>query len=88
MTTNQSAIQEAVRARSGSALDYNSDWMALFDTDGIASGSFNERMLNWLNGELATALDPNAPYSALQAAQQAYAVQQGFDSWHSMNTLI
>lgn len=87
---NQSDLQAAVRTRHAQAgsRSYNEDWHELFDQDGIASGTFNERMLTWLNAELVTDGDTAAPYSSLTAAMSAYAIRQGFDSWHSMNTLL
>lgn len=78
--TNQGGVQAAVRALTGTALDYNGDWSALFDADGIASGDWNGRLLNWINAKLSTS------YTNLPAAMQAFAEDQGFDNWHSMNT--
>jgi hypothetical protein len=80
MATNQGGVQEAVRAVSGTAKDYNSDWHALFDAKGIANGPFNGRMLAWINSVLS------ASYADLPGAMQAFAVNQGFNNWSSMNT--
>ena len=80
--TNQSGVQQAVRDTTGTALDYNGDWSALFDQDGIAAGDFNGRMLAWINQYLG------ASHTSLPAAQQAFAVEQGFANWSSMGTLV
>lgn len=78
--SNHSALQAAIRVSTGTALDYNGDWSALFDKDGIAAGSWNGRMLAWINAELLTS------YTSLPEAQQAYAVAKGFTNWSSINT--
>ena len=78
--TNQGGVQAAVRALTKTALDYNGDWSALFDADGIPIGDWNGRLLNWMNLKLETS------YTSLPAAMQAFAVAQGFNNWSSMNT--
>ena len=80
MTTNQEGVHAAVRAVTGTSRSYNEDWHALFDDEGIAAGPFNERMLAWINATLGTS------YSNVNAAMQAFAVDQGFTNWASMNT--
>lgn len=45
MTTNQGARQQSVRDVTGTALDYNGDFSALFDQAGIPAGDWNGRML-------------------------------------------
>jgi hypothetical protein len=78
--SNQSGVQAAVRAVTGTTLDYNGDWSALFDADGIAAGDWNGRMLAWINTTLGTS------YTNLPGAMHAFAVDQGFTSWSAMNT--
>lgn len=80
-TPNQSGIQEAIRASTGTTLDYGGDWSAQFTADGIASGDWNGRLLGWINYKLSTS------YADLPGAMQAYAVDQGFTNWSSMNTI-
>ena len=80
MTTNQEGKHEAVRAITGTARSYNEDWHALFDDDGIAAGPFDSRMLAWINATLSTS------YTNVNEAMQAFAVEQGFANWASMNT--
>jgi hypothetical protein len=79
--SNQSALQAAIRASTGTTHDMNGDWLALFASAGMSTGSFNERMLAWLNGELS------ASYTSLPAAQQAYAVAQGAARWSDLTTI-
>ena len=74
----QSDIQAAIRAQTGKALDYNGDWLALFDQAGIAYGDFNGRMLAYCNSRLG------ASYADLAQAQNAFAVSQGYSNWASM----
>ena len=78
--SNQSLVQQAVRDSTGTALDYNGDWSALFDADGIAVGPWSGRMLAWINSTLGTS------YVNVNEAMQAFAVDQGFYNWASMNT--
>ena len=78
---NQGGVQQAVRDSTGTALDYNGDWSALFDADGIATGPWSGRMLAWINATLS------ASYVNVNEAMQAFAVSQGFNNWSSMNTV-
>lgn len=80
MSQNQSGIQAAVRAQTGTAYNWTGDFHALFDKDGIASGPFNQRLLLWINA----ALGEN--YTNLNGAMNAYAVSLGFANWNSLNT--
>lgn len=80
--SNQSGVQQAVRNATSTALSYQGDWHALFDADGIAAGTWNERMLAWINAKLGST------YANIGDAQQAYAVDQGFYNWSSMDTVV
>lgn len=51
----QGDAQAAIRAVTGTSGSYNSDWAALFDNAGIASGNWNGRFINWCNGQFSTA---------------------------------
>jgi hypothetical protein len=80
-STNDGLKQASVRAVTGTALDYNGDWSALFTSAGIpASLGWNERMLLWINAQLSTS------YTSLPQAQQAFAVNAGAYDWSSMGT--
>lgn len=78
--SNQGARQASVRAITGTALTYEGDWHALFDLDGVAAGSFNGRLLAWINQNLGTS------YSEINGAMNAFAVSQGYANWDSMGT--
>lgn len=80
MATNQELRQASSRAISGTALDYNSDFLAMFAVDGITTGTFNERLLRWINLKLGTT------YTDLPGAMYAFAAYQGYNSWSSMGT--
>lgn len=80
MSTTQGDRQAAVRASTGTALDYNGDWSALFDQAGIAAGDWNGRMLAWINAQLS------ASYASVPTAMQAYAASQSAPNWSSMGT--
>jgi hypothetical protein len=78
--TQQGARQATVRASTGTATTYEGDWHALFDQGSIAAGTFNERLLRWINGQLSSA------YIELNSAMQAFATSQGAFNWSSMGT--
>lgn len=78
--TNQGARQQSVRDVTGTALDYNGDWHALFDLAGIPAGDFNGRLLAWINGRLGVT------YTEINGAMNAFAESQGFPSWSAMGT--
>jgi hypothetical protein len=79
--SNQSDLQAAIRAITSTTHTVEGDWLALFALAGITTGTFNERLLAWINGQLA------ASHTNLPAAQQAYAVDQGFNRWSDMTSL-
>jgi hypothetical protein len=78
--SNQEKRQQSVRASTGTAYSYNDDWMALFTAAGITSGTYNERLLVWINAQLSTA------YTTLPDAMRAYAINQGVPSWNELGT--
>lgn len=78
--SNQGARQASVRAVTGTAFTYEGDWHALFDLDGVAAGSFNGRLLAWINQNLGTS------YSEINGAMNAFAIDQGYSDWNSMGT--
>lgn len=89
---NQSDVQAAVRVRHAQAgnRSYNEDWMCLFDEEEVLplDGTFNGRLMNWLNAELVADGDLEAPYDTLQGAKQAYAERTEAYNWSSMRTLL
>jgi hypothetical protein len=78
--SNQSLRQESVRAITSTELTYEGDWHALFDDASIDDGSFNGRLLAWLN------IQESATYDNLPEAQAAFADTQGSPSWNELGT--
>lgn len=78
MPVNNSAFQAAIRGQSASTLNWEGDFHALFDDAAIAAGSFNGRLLAYINLVLGSS------HTNLPAAQQAYAEDQGFYNWSSI----
>ena len=81
MTQTQSELRQAsIRAVTGTTLDYNGDWMALFDLAGIPKGNWDERMLAWINVKLGTT------YTNVNNAMQALAAANSAFNFTSMGT--
>lgn len=80
--SNQGLLQQSIRDYTSTALDLNGDWLALFANDGVTTGTFNERMLTWINSILG------ASYTSLPDAQQAFAVNQGYSNWTTMAAIV
>jgi len=81
--SNTSGVQQACRTYASVTVgDPVANWHAVFDTDAIASNDFNGRMLAWINFKLSSS------YPDLAGAQQAFAYDQGFNNWASMNTVV
>lgn len=76
--TNQSDKQQSVRDATGTALNYEGDWHALFDDAGIPVGDFNGRMLDWINDYLGSS------YTELNGAMNAFAIASGVANWNSL----
>jgi hypothetical protein len=74
------AIQQSVRAETGTSLTYEEDWHTLWDSAGIADGEFNERMLLWINDRLGTS------YQDINDAMQAFAEDEGYSSFGEIGT--
>lgn len=76
----QSLRQASVRAVTGTTYSYEGDFHALFDAHSIDDGTFNERLLGWINYKLTETFD-NLP-----EALQALAEENSADSFYSMGT--
>lgn len=76
----QGLRQQAVRDITGTAYDYNSDWLALFDLHGIPAGDFNGRFLAWINYNL------RATYTDLSGAKAALARANGATSFAGLGS--
>lgn len=73
--SNQSAKQASIRAETGTAGTYEEDWHALFDLRSIDPGTFNERLLAYINQKLMQS------YTSLPQAMQALADANSAYNW-------
>ena len=80
--SNQSDMQASIRSLTGTTGTYQEDWHALFDLGGIASGTFNERQLAWINAELMQT-NTNLP-----DARAAYAAASSVARWDDVTAVI
>ena len=80
MTTNSEARQIAIRAVTSTTGGTNEDWIALFNTKLITAGTFNERLIKYINAELTTT------YTDVNLAIQAFATDQSDYNFSSMGT--
>jgi hypothetical protein len=80
MATNSEARQTSIRAVTSTTGTYNEDWLALFTARSIGAGSYNERLLAYINNKLSTS------YTDINVALQALAVNQGDDNFSSIGT--
>jgi hypothetical protein len=78
MSSAQGDRQRAIRVQTGTTLTYEGDWHALFDKDGIATGTFNNRLLAWINLAL------NTSHTNLMDAMEDYAEKHGANSWEGL----
>lgn len=60
---------------------YEQDFFYMFDAAGFTAGTFNERLLRWINNKLSTS------YDNINAAMTAYAVSKGPINWNALNTI-
>jgi len=81
--TQQGLRQASARNLSGFATgtNYNEDFLRLFDAQGVAAGTFDERQLRWINARMG------ATFTNLDEAMQAYATGQGVYNWSSLGAL-
>lgn len=70
---NQALRQFSVRDATSLVNHYNEDWHALFDLEGIPTGTLDERMLQWINIRLSS------NYTSLQSAKTAFAQAEGYN---------
>jgi hypothetical protein len=76
--TNQGDRQQSVRDVTGTTFPYNGDWHALFDSASVPLGTYNERLLAWINLYMGTS------FTNTTDAMQAFAEDQGYYDWDSM----
>jgi len=80
MATNNEARQISIRTVTSTTGTVNEDWLALFTARSIPAGTFNERLLAYINGELS------ASYTDVNLALQAFATDQSDYNFSSMGT--
>lgn len=73
--TNQSERQQSTRDVTGNAGTWAGDWHKLFDDRSIAAGTFNSRMLAWINDEIGLT------FTSLPSAQAGFANRFGLGRW-------
>ena len=79
--SNQSARHAAVNAILGiSGGTYEGSFGAMFDADSIPAGTFNGRLLAWLNEYLGVT------HTTLSGAQHAFALANGAADWNGLAT--
>lgn len=78
--SQQGLQQAAIRAVTGTALDYNGDWSALFDLASIPAGGWSGRLLAWINLKLGT------DYADVAGAMAAFATANGAVNFGSVGT--
>lgn len=78
--SQQGYRQASVRAVTGTANTYEGDWHALFDANSLPAGTFNERLLRYINLKLT------ATYANLEEAMQAFATAKGAANFSSLGT--
>lgn len=76
----QSLRQASIRAVTGTTGTYEEDWLALFTRVGVAAGTFNERMLMYINQRLGTA------YTEVNGAMAAMAAAESVDNFQALGT--
>ena len=80
MATNSEARQASVRGVTSTTGTYDEDWVALFTERSAPAGTYNERLLAYINTKLSTS------YTNLNDATQALAANQSADNFSSMGT--
>ena len=80
MATNSEARQASVRGVTSTTGTYDEDWVALFTARSAPAGTYNERLLAYINTKLSTS------YTNLNDATQALAANQSADNFSSMGT--
>lgn len=79
--SNQSQLQFWIRIETGTEGAYEEDWNAYWNLLGVPAGTFDERMLMWINIRL------DESFTCLPDAQNALASSLGFRRWSDIATL-
>jgi hypothetical protein len=78
----QSEMQQSIRALTGTTNTVEGDFLALFDLEGIAAGTFNGRLKAWADHRLG-----GSPHPDIMGSLNALAVTWGFDAWNNVNNV-
>ncbi len=78
--SQQGLKQASIRGVTSTTWTHEGDWNALFTAAGIAAGTFNERLLLWINARLT------ASHTNLPAAMAAMAAAEGAANFGSIGT--
>ena len=78
--SQQGLRQASVREVTGTAFDYNGDFMALFASDGITAGDFNGKLLQYINLKLSSS------YDNLPGAMAAFATANSATNFSAVGT--
>jgi hypothetical protein len=79
--TNQSDRQADARSSTSTALTYEGDSLAYFDSQSVAAGDYNGRLLAWINQALGTS------YTEINGAKTALAIAGAAPTWDGLNLL-
>lgn len=78
--SNQGLRQASVRAITETESTYEGDFHALFDMAEISAGTFNGRLLSWINLML------DESYTEINSAMSAFAIANNVSSWNELGT--
>lgn len=78
--TNSEDRHSSVRTITSTTGSIEEDWIAAFDDDSVAAGTFNERFIGWLQARL-TSTDDNLP-----GLKAEFAIDKGATSWNGLGT--
>jgi hypothetical protein len=78
--SQQGLRQQSLRTSTGAALTYEGDWHARFTAASIPDGTYNERMLGYINAKLS------ASYTEINGAMAALAADQSANEFSGMGT--
>ena len=78
---SQGDIIGSLEAVTGSSLGWNGDWMKYWDLLAVPTGTWDERMLKWINTILGTT------YDEINGAMTAYAISRGATRFEAMSGL-
>jgi hypothetical protein len=79
--TNQSDRQADSRSFTSTSLTYEGDSLAYFDSQSVAAGDYNGRLLAWINQALGTS------YTEINGAKTALANAGSAPTWDGLSLL-